>query len=443
MSITAFLFLLFFGAGLVLSFVRHPIYGLYAYLLAFYLNPTAAWWSQELPSIRWSLIAAIVTLIATIGQSRNREFPLWLNTWPARLLIVYVAWMWIQSIWALGTESHLEMSILFSKYVILFYLIYTICRDGNTITAFALAHIAGTFYLGWRAFGIDVSGRLEGLGVAGGADSNTFGMYLTTGLAFAGVLLLGLRDWRRWAVFLAIPFIFNGIVLAGSRGTFVGLLAAGFAAWYLKPRVYRRWFYFASVLALILFVRLSSEFFLERIGGTLRAVVDEQVELDSSATSRLAIAEAQWEMAKDYPLGAGGKGTNILSPYYIDPRYLSVQGARSSHSTLMAVLVDQGFPGLLLYVIGVLWVAKTLHRLKMLDRLDLPAELGLYRAAIGAALAAAFVSGQFSNFLKAEVQIWLIALLAVVWSLAQSAVVESTDARLRNSRKSSVSSVKG
>ena len=29
---------------LLLAFVRHPIYGLFAYLLAFYVHPPSRWW---------------------------------------------------------------------------------------------------------------------------------------------------------------------------------------------------------------------------------------------------------------------------------------------------------------------------------------------------------------------------------------------------------------
>jgi hypothetical protein len=321
------------------------------------------------------------------------------------------------------------MAILFTKYVVLSYLIYTICSDETNIRGFALAHVAGCFYLGWLAYGINVSGRLENLGGAGISDANTLGMHLATGLVFAGFMLMALTDWRRWAVFLAIPFILNGIILTGSRGAFVGVLAAGAAAWYLKPAAYRKWFYLVGALALVLLVRLGHDLFWERMGSTAVAVTSEQVDLDKSATSRIAIIESQWTMATNYPLGAGAKGTRVLSPYYLDSRYLSLSGGRASHNTPMSVIVDQGFPGLVLYLLGVVWIFGTTRRLKVMGRRGLSVELAFYLAAVGAALTASFVSGMFSNFLKAEVQVWCVALLAVLCGLIRTATRESAASR--------------
>ncbi len=64
MSITALGFLGVYAIGLVLAFVRHPRYGLFAYLWVFYNHPPSRWWGEQLPDVRWSLIAAIVTMLA-------------------------------------------------------------------------------------------------------------------------------------------------------------------------------------------------------------------------------------------------------------------------------------------------------------------------------------------------------------------------------------------
>jgi len=97
-------------------------------------------------------------------------------------------------------------------------------------------------------------------------------------------------------------------------------------------------------------------------------------------------------------------------------------GTRSAHNIFMAALVDQGFPGLILLTGLCAWVGVSLRRLKLLDAQGLPPLLGLYRAALGTALVSCFVSGLFSNMLKAEVQIWLVALLASLIARSKSAV---------------------
>ena len=64
MALTALAFLMLFFTGLVLAFAVHPRFGLYTYLAVFYLHPPSRWWGDMLPDIRWSLVAALVTLLA-------------------------------------------------------------------------------------------------------------------------------------------------------------------------------------------------------------------------------------------------------------------------------------------------------------------------------------------------------------------------------------------
>jgi O-antigen ligase len=132
-------------------------------------------------------------------------------------------------------------------------------------------------------------------------------------------------------------------------------------------------------------------------------------------------------MFKDYPMGVGYRGNLILSPQYIAPEFLSNSGLRAAHNTLMAILVDEGVPGAILFALLVLWVAYTLWRLKRLDRLGLTPWFGIYRAAVGASLAGLLISGQFLNLFSAEIQIWMIALLAGLNNLCcRSVLMDST-----------------
>jgi hypothetical protein len=416
------MFLVVYVLGLVAAFVWHPIYGLYTYLWAFYLHPPTRWWGAALPDLRWSLIAAIVTLIATWHLKTDRTRPPWYGNLPIKLLMVYTAWMWIQSFWALDPGEHQFGVILFTKYIMLFYLIYSNVDDEEKLKRFCLAHIAGCFYFGYLAYtatGFD-DGRLEGVGGPGVDDSNTLGMHVITGLVFASPLLLTTHGWVRWFVFAAIPFLLNTIIVTRSRSTFLGLVIAALAIYYLKPPVYRKWFYVLAVLGGILFVRLAPVQYWDRV-NTVTAAVDKEKEMDTSAASRSVVINAQWEMAKDYPLGGGHNSTTYLSPRYMDKVYLS-EGGRSSHNTFMTTLVDQGFPGAVIYTAMVIWICMVLYDLRAMDSAGLPSTLGFYRAIVGASLAAIFVSGLFVNYLKAEVQLWCVALLVVVRELCRNAI---------------------
>jgi hypothetical protein len=77
MGLTALAFFGVFAITMILSLVRDPRFGLVGYLFVFYNHPPSRWWGGELPNLRWSLIAALVTLVSlalhtlTNGASRR------------------------------------------------------------------------------------------------------------------------------------------------------------------------------------------------------------------------------------------------------------------------------------------------------------------------------------------------------------------------------------
>ena len=62
----ALVFLAVVIGGSLLSFVRHPVWGMYAYVIVFYMDAPSRWWWSSVPNIRWSLIMVAVTAAATV-----------------------------------------------------------------------------------------------------------------------------------------------------------------------------------------------------------------------------------------------------------------------------------------------------------------------------------------------------------------------------------------
>lgn len=419
MSLTGLAFAAAFFGAMGLALFRNPLWGLYAYVAVFYLHPPSRWWGEALPDLRWALFAAAVTFLATLRVPRDPTRGSWISTTPAKLLLTYTILLWIQNLWALDADDQMIISVLFTKYIVLFYLIYRLIDTPQKALMFLLTHVAGCAYLGWLAFNARVSGRLEGVGGPGIDEANALAMQMGTGVAIAAMLMLGARGWMRWACFAAMPFLLNTMVLAGSRGAFVALLAAGLMLWYLTPAKHKRMFYAFGSLGVVLFFMLANQLFLGRV-ETITAVTQEDAEVDRSAESRVVLAKAQLQMAKSYPFGTGHRGTAVLSPKYLDPFYLSrtevngkqVVGQRSSHNTFLTALVEQGLLGAFLYLAMWLWVIRTLIKLKAAFKADEDPERLVITAAIGGALIMVFVAGQFVDYLKAEIQVWCMILLA-------------------------------
>jgi O-antigen ligase len=75
----------------------------------------------------------------------------------------------------------------------------------------------------------------------------------------------------------------------------------------------------------------------------------------------------------------------------------------------MSVLVDQGIPGVLLLAALLIWTWRAVRVATRKGQVE-PRPWG-YAAALGGALTVAVVAGQFSPYLKAEVQYWCLGLL--------------------------------
>lgn len=432
MSLTGLVFVAAFFTGLGMAFARHPIYGLYTYIAVFYIHPPSRWWGALLPDLRWSLLAAAVTLVVALRLPKDKDRPPWYSTTPARILIVFTIWLWIQNFWALSPEKHLELSILYTKYLLLFYLIYRLVETPDQLRNVLLVHIAGCAYLGWLGYSTPVSGRLEGVGGPGIDEANALAMQLSTAVMIGAMMILAERKWRLWFCLAAMPFILNTIVLAGSRGAFLAIVIGGVVLWYLKPKLHRRLFYALAALGLVLMALVANDAFWERM-GTLRATVDEKEQMDTSAESRIYLVKAQWEMAKRYPLGTGHRGTEVLSPLFLDEKYMSRAkdpndtGRRSSHNTFMTALVEQGVPGAVLFTSLWLWWARTIFRIKSVES-GLSPQLAAMASGVAGALAVVLVAGVFVDYLKVEVQLWLVVLLACALNFAQRAHAAPADA---------------
>jgi O-antigen ligase len=428
MSLTSIAVLLAFLGMMGLALLRHPIYGLYAYIAVFYLDPPSRWWGAALPDLRWSLFAAVVTLIASMRLPTDKTRAPWYSATPPKLLIAFAVWLWMQYFWALVPERQLELALLFTKYVLLYYLIYRLVDSRERAIMFLLVHIAGCFYFGWLGFTAQDGGRLEGVGGPGVNEANALAMHVGTGVLAGAMLILALRGYRQWFVLLAMPFMLNILVLAGSRGAFLGLLVGGLALFFLKPRSHRGLFYAFAAAGVVLFLSVTNQSFWERM-GTIGAAVDRTEQMDESAASRYAIVAAQWRMFQNHPLGAGHRGTAALSRQYLEVKYLTsttgdleTNGERSSHNTIMTVVTEHGIPGIVLLVALVLSVARAVLKLRDERRPGLTTDIVAMNAAVGGMLALVFVAGNFTDYIKTEVVIWALALLGCLGQLPRQPV---------------------
>ena len=428
MSLTALLFLSVFGFFLFKCITAHPIFGLYAYIMALYMDPANKWWFDSLPALPWSFVASLFTLFVIFTKPQFNNPIQWYRSTPIILFLLFLFWMCLQYFWVINSNIHSSGVTLFSKYALLLCLIYTVCHTSEMVKNFLFACVLGSFYIGWQGYTTRISGRMEGIGGAGFSDANTVGMYLAAILFIAFFLTLLETKWRKLIVFACLPFILNALILAASRGAFLSVFVAGLVAIYFKPKSIRRLFYVGAIVGGFGIAYLGSESFVQRMVSVQVAASGEE-EADSSAASRGQILSYQWEMALDHPFGVGFKGTAILSRNYMPESLLTKGKVRGSHNTLAAVLVSHGWPGLILYSCILIWAAKKLFFLIRIFHRREDNENSLLISMLACGFTVHFVSGLFSNYFKAEILIWLLALLsAMVSNQTQKAIKLRTKA---------------
>lgn len=410
-------FTLFCLACGVLAFTRHPIYAVYMYIATTYVFPPGRWWGYLFHDFRWALFAAVLTTFAIVfNRGKLKPKPMWLSQGPALILAIYAIWMWIQAPWALDTAEHMRGSTEFLKCLFALWFVYRVADSKEAIRNLMLAHVLGCALLGVLAYTIGRSGdRLDGVGGPGMDDANTLGMYFATGALCAIGLALSRGGWRRYVSLGSLVLIVNGFVLANSRGPFLGLAGGMLVLAFCIAQGHRKVFWGFCLLGVLGLTVIVDRAFVDRM-FTIEDVASQEATADTSARSRLVVAEAQLQMFLDHPMGTGWRGTVVLSPLYIDPKWLAYSGedesaSRSSHNTFLTALVEQGIVGGVIYGSLVAWVFSAMLRSRRLSRLDGDPELATLVAALIAGIVSVLIAGTAADYLIKEVQFWLYALL--------------------------------
>jgi O-antigen ligase len=422
LGLTGDLFLAALGCGWVLAFVRHPIFGLLTYVAVYYLSPTSRWWGAGLPDIRWSLLTALVTLVAVLVRPRKTQVSIPLFKHRAmRGLVVFLVWVIVQTGWALDPVSHWELLILTFKYVLLVGLIYQCIETEAHLRMFLSAHVLGCIYLGWLVYTTYTGGRFESFGSADINEANAGALQIVTGALVAGSLFMSGNYAERIALFCGMPLIVNALIATISRSGFLELGCGGLMYNLFAPKTIRLRVRILSALAVVLFMMLTNPVYWERIGSIEES--GEQVEGVDTGGGRLELIQAQLGMFAAYPLGCGHRCTAVLSKQFLDDSLLTGTGeqrARASHNTIMTMMVEHGIPGLMLYLMLLLWLYRSVVSLIRSQR-DRSGFLPTLIPAIAGVTAAIIVGDFFVDYLILECRAWLIAVIMVMLNMSAAA----------------------
>lgn len=410
MPITALGFLAVFAIGCLVA-LKRPFVGLLLYFFVFYMHPPGKYWGAYIPELRWTFIVAIITLISTFVHEQNKSE--WISAKSSKYLLAFLAFVAIQTPFAISTAWHKEYLVLLIKIVLLYFLIVTIVTSRKRLIWVIVTNLIGAGYIGLNALQTHSRGRFENAGLPSIEDSNLLAIHMLPILMMGAFIFLS-GYFKKYGYLLVIPlaFIGNLIIMTGSRGAIGALIVAGFSALLFATKDFRGRLYKWGFIALIAVSSLSINLIIDRFEAML-ADNEGQIQ-EKSAASRMVIINGQLEMFKTKILfGGGHRTTLLLSPYYIPPEYLTrtaIGGVRGSHNLTMSILTDHGLIGGSVYFMLVLTCILSARRIvknRNYSSQDRLIALGLLSGYIGI-----LAASQFSNSKVMEISVWMFAFIA-------------------------------
>lgn len=330
------------------------------YVLQYWLNPRTRWWYHSLPSVRWSFVIAVAMMLAFFLKmdkySENRFF----RPPPTKWLILNAMMLVLISNWAVWPTMHDKFVQDHIKLLVFIGIAYKVVDTPIKFERMMMTSVIGAFYVSYetKRVGRNMFGRVEGTGPAdSGGDANNAAASLISVVPLLVYFTIRshLRKeklWKRLFLLLFCAYIFNGIVLINSRGSFIGLslsfLYFGYRTWTHKLVTWKHRF---QMILLALagiggFLYLADDAFWERM-----ASISEESESETGGGGRLLFWSIALDMVKVYPLGVGGWGFAYLSPQYVPQEFMPRNAnIRAVHSLYFQCLVERGYLGAALWL---------------------------------------------------------------------------------------------
>lgn len=400
---------LLFSAGAVMA-LRQPYFGILLWAWIGIMNPHRLTWGFAY-SLPFAAAAAGLTILAmTYGKPRPR-FP---AATPSILLLLFIMWTGITTIFAIHVEPSAELFIKAFKTLLMTTLALTIIQERKHINGLIWVIVASLCYFGVKGglFTIATGGSYR---VWGPPDSLIFG---NNELAIALIMTVPLlyylslqidRIWIKRGFFLAMLLCAAAAIGSQSRGAFLASIAmVGALSWKSKHKLQ---IFIALIAVVPVFLAFMPDSWWARM-DTIRTYNE-----DTSAMGRIVAWKTAWNIACDRLTGAGfATSTRFIYDLYSPDPSAPVLVA---HSIYFQVLGDHGFIGLFLYLLLWLSTYRLAGKLKKLTegRDDLVWIRDLGRM-IQVSLLGFFVGGAFLSLAYWDVPFYLMVIVVALHRLA-------------------------
>jgi hypothetical protein len=416
----AIIFLLTFTGGIVATLAIDASWGVCVWILEYFFHPQIRWWYHQLPELRYSFLIILSLLLSYFirnkqySANRLRDLP------QTKWILGMLGMCGLIYFWAAWQEMHLQFLIAYAKLIVIIGIVYKVIDTPVKYERVLWAYMLGGLYIGFLAYssGRTWGGRLEGIGLADGMDVNAISAAVVAIIPIVlyyvfyeeKLLLRGVS-----VVFLA--FMLNMLILANSRGAFLGLIGSSayyFFRTYFSPIPGKDKKTVQMVLVACcgvgLFFYLADESFWMRM-STLSEATDQA----AVKAGRTYFWLKTFDLVKMHPFGVGIWGYQYLSPQFIPAEMLTVGefGARRAvHSTIFQSLSEYGYIGIPLA--GGMIFSNFIYMWRVEKYLLKESLYKLYLKAISieSAFVSFLIAALFIDLLHAQTMYIIIALIA-------------------------------
>jgi probable O-glycosylation ligase (exosortase A-associated) len=256
-------------------------------------------------------------------------------------------WVWKAVVWAIFLPLTLRTRLRIESYLLFM-----------TLSAAAIIIVGG----------IKTAASGGGYGALNLMITSNTGLYEGSTISTVAIAIVPIILWlarhgtiypRDWRVRLfAYNLIFACLLIPVGTEARTGLICIGMLAMLMLRDAKRRLLYIGLIGAA---VAVATPLLPESFSGRMNTIQNYQS--DSSAASRLAVWAWTWDYAKKHPLGGGFDayrqnrlqvhtviGANGATEQQVDWR-VSVDKGRAYHSSYFEMLGEQGFPGLIMFLL--------------------------------------------------------------------------------------------
>ncbi len=329
---------------LLIAAIKRPQVGILAWIWVAVMNPhRLSWgWLTEFPVNDMVAIVTIGSCIAHWQDRRSIEF-----TPVVTLIYLFFFWASLTTVFSVDFQLSFTDWSNFAKSILLITLVLLFMNERHWLIAAMGVFTLSIAFVGVKGglFTILTGGAHRVWGppgtVWGSNNAVSIAMLMIIPLLIAFRHIFVSRIFRLAMIFAAI-LSFAALLGTQSRGGLVGLLGMGLVMILRSRRKF--------AILLVIAVSLPLGFYSMPDSWKQRMASIENYEEDTSSMTRIIMWRYAVDIANERPLFGNGFEAFFYPPYH--QRYMAwMEEMRSVHSNYFQVLGEQGYVGLVLYLV--------------------------------------------------------------------------------------------